>query len=81
MERSRKQLDSGGYAQISSTTLDNISVRERNFNLDIANPNAAESGHRDPDELLALYEKERAAAAKVREQLKRALAEALEGTA
>ena len=25
MERSRKQLDSGGYAQISSTTLDNIS--------------------------------------------------------
>ena len=56
-------------------------IRKRNFNLDIANPNVAESGHRDPDELLALYEKERAAAAAVREQLKRALAEALERTA
>ena len=56
-------------------------IRERKFNLDIANPNTAEGGHRDPDELLALYEKERAAAAKVRERLKRALAEALERTA
>ncbi len=56
-------------------------VRERNFNLDIANPNVAEGGHGDPDELLALYEKERTAAAKVREQLKWALAEALEQTA
>ena len=56
-------------------------IRERGFNLDIANPNAAEAGHGDPDELLALYEKERAAAANVRAQLKRALAEALERTA
>ena len=56
-------------------------VRERNFNLDIANPNAAAGEHGDPDELLALYEKERAAAAEVREQLKRAFAEALERTA
>ena len=55
-------------------------IRERNFNLDIANPNSVEGGHGDPDELLALYEKERAAAAEVREQLKRALAEALERT-
>ena len=55
-------------------------IRERNFNLDIANPNSAAGGHGDPDELLALYEKERAAAAEVREQLKRALAEALERT-
>ena len=55
-------------------------IRERNFNLDIANPNAAAGGHGDPDELLALYEQERAAAAAVREQLKRALAEALERT-
>ena len=55
-------------------------IRERNFNLDIANPNAAAGGHGDPDELLALYEQERAAAAEVREQLKRALAEALERT-
>ena len=56
-------------------------IREHNFNLDIANPNVAEGGYGDPDELLALYEKERAAAAKVREQLKQALAEALERTA
>ena len=56
-------------------------IREGNFNLDIANPNEAAGGHGDPDELLALYEKERAAAAEVREQLKRALAEALERTA
>ena len=55
-------------------------IHERNFNLDIANPNAAEGGHGDPDELLALYEKERAAGAEVREQLKQALAEALERT-
>ena len=55
-------------------------IRERNFNLDIANPNTVEGGHGDPDELLALYEKERAAAAEVREQLKQALAEALERT-
>ncbi len=56
-------------------------IRERNFNLDIANPNAVESGHGDPNELLALYETERAAGAKVREQLKLALAQALERTA
>ena len=55
-------------------------IRERNFNLDIANPNSAEGGHGDPNELLALYEKERAAAAEVREQLKQVLAEALERT-
>ena len=55
-------------------------IRERNFNLDIANPNSVEGGHGDPDELLALYEKERAAATEVREQLKQALAEALERT-
>ena len=56
-------------------------IRERNFNLDIANPNTADTGPGDPDELLALYEKEKAAAAEVREQLKQALTEALERTA
>ena len=55
-------------------------IRERNFNLDIPNPNSAEAGHGDPDELLAMYEKECAAAAAVREQLKQALAAALERT-
>ena len=56
-------------------------IRERSFNLDIANPNSVEGGHGDPDELLALYEKEKAAAAEVRQQLKQALAEALERSA
>lgn len=55
-------------------------ILERNFNLDIANPNTPDGGHGDPDELLALYEKERAAAADIREQLKWALAEALDRT-
>ena len=55
-------------------------ILDRNFNLDIANPNTPDAGHGDPDELLALYEKERAAAADIREQLKAAMAEALERT-
>ena len=55
-------------------------ILDRNFNLDIANPNTADAGHGDPNELLALYEKERAAAADIRERLKAALTEALERT-
>jgi type I restriction enzyme M protein len=52
-------------------------LRERAFNLDIQNPNAPESRHEDPDELLARYEKEKAAAAALREELRRVLTEAL----
>ena len=55
-------------------------IRKRNFNLDIPNPNKPEDGPGDPDVLLALYERERAAAAEVREELKRALTEVLERT-
>lgn len=55
-------------------------IRGRNFNLDIPNPNAEEAGYEDPDKLLAMYEKERAAAKAVRDRLKQALAEALERT-
>ena len=55
-------------------------IDKRDFNLDIANPNAVAIGHGDPDKLLALYEKERVAAANVRDQLKQALGEALERT-
>ena len=55
-------------------------ILERDFNLDIANPNTADAGYGDPDELLAQYKKERAAVADIREQLKAALAEALERT-
>ena len=53
------------------------SIRERGFNLDIANPNAPQDTHEDPDMLLARYDQERAAAAALREELKHALAAAL----
>ena len=55
-------------------------IRERGFNLDLSNPNAPGHPHEDPDELLARFEKERDAAAALREQLRQALAEALEHT-
>jgi type I restriction enzyme M protein len=54
-------------------------LRARAFNLDIQNPNAPENKHEDPDELLARYLKEKEAAAALREELKRALTEALLG--
>jgi type I restriction enzyme M protein len=53
-------------------------LRERNFNLDIPNPNAPTTVHESPDVLLARYEQERAAAQALRDQLKAALSEALE---
>ncbi len=56
-------------------------IRERNFNLDIKNPNAPEDTHDDPDTLLARYEKERAEAGEIREQLRKVLSDALEGRA
>ncbi|MCB9508126.1 MAG: SAM-dependent DNA methyltransferase [Myxococcales bacterium] len=56
-------------------------IRARGFNLDIKNPNTPEDTHEDPDVLLARYERERAAAAEIREQLRQALADALEGRA
>ena len=59
-------------------TLDEI--RERGFNLDISNPNAPGTTHEDPDELLARFEKERSAAAALREQLGQVLSAALSGT-
>lgn len=56
-------------------------IRERNFNLDIKNPNAPEDAHEDPDTLLARYEEERSAASEIREQLRKVLSDALEGRA
>jgi type I restriction enzyme M protein len=56
-------------------------LRARGFNLDVKNPNAPELTHEDPDVLLERYQQARAAAADVRDQLRRALAEALEGRA
>lgn len=52
-------------------------IRERGYNLDIANPNAPGPKHEDPEELLARYEEERAAVAALRGQLRQLLAEAL----
>jgi type I restriction enzyme M protein len=52
-------------------------IRDRGFNLDISNPNAPGTTHEDPDELLARYEHEKAAAAALRAQLRDVLAAAL----
>jgi type I restriction enzyme M protein len=52
-------------------------IRGRGYNLDIANPNAAQDRHEDPDTLLARFDRERTAAATVRDDLRKVLAEAL----
>ncbi|MBK9385024.1 MAG: SAM-dependent DNA methyltransferase [Planctomycetes bacterium] len=52
-------------------------IRTRGFNLDIANPNAPEASHEDPDTLLAQFDQERAAAAALRDELRKVLASAL----
>ena len=70
--RKRKETD-----QAWKVTLEQI--RERAYNLDIANPNAPTLTHEDPDTLLARYDREKAAAAALREELKKVLANALEG--
>ena len=56
-------------------------IRKRGFNLDITNPNAPEETHEDPDVLLERYNQARIAAAEIRDLLRRALADALEGRA
>ncbi len=53
-------------------------IRERNYNLDIKNPNAPEETHEDPDVLLKQYEEAKTSAAELREGLRKALATALE---
>jgi type I restriction enzyme M protein len=52
-------------------------IRERGFNLDIANPNAPQDTHEDLDTLLTQFDKERVAAAALREELRNVLAAAL----
>jgi type I restriction enzyme M protein len=52
-------------------------IRARGFNLDVANPNAKEASHEDPDALLAQLDRERAAAAALREELRKVLAAAM----
>ncbi len=52
-------------------------IRERGYNLDIANPNAPQDKHEDPDTLLARFDNERAAAAALRDELRKVLAAAL----
>lgn len=55
-----------------------LEIANRGYNLDIKNPNVADDGPGDPDELLAKYAAASAKAAEVRDQLKAVLAEALE---
>lgn len=52
-------------------------IIDRNYNLDIKNPYAAEQVSHDPDELLAQYNREQAEIAALRNSLKTILAEAL----
>ena len=54
-------------------------IKASDYNLDISNPNAPEDTHEDPDVLLARYEKEKAAASALREELRQVLAAALAG--
>jgi type I restriction enzyme M protein len=54
-------------------------IRARGFDLNIKNPNAPQDTHEDPDVLFARYEQARAGAARIRDELKAALAAALEG--
>lgn len=56
-------------------------IKARGFNLDIKNPNTVAGSHENPDALLEQYAKAKAAVAELREQLRKALAEALEGRA
>ena len=55
--------------------------KKNGFNLDIKNPHNADLGHGDPDELLAAYRKRLDQVQSIRDQLKAALAEALERSA
>lgn len=55
-------------------------IRERGYNLDIKNPNAVEADLEDPDLLLERYHQAAAKAAEIREQLRQALAQSLEGS-
>lgn len=52
-------------------------IVERNYNLDIKNPHVGEQITHDPDELLALYNKEQEEITSLRNQLKAILTEAL----
>ena len=52
-------------------------IVKRNYNLDIKNPHVGEQITHDPDELLALYNKEQGEITNLRNQLKTILAEAL----
>jgi type I restriction enzyme M protein len=53
-------------------------IKARNWNLDCKNPHVGELVSHDPDELLAAYAQKQKGIALLREQLKAALAEALE---
>jgi type I restriction enzyme M protein len=52
-------------------------VKERGYNLDVKNPHTREADHGDPAELLHALQQSEAEAARLRDQLKAILAEAL----
>ena len=55
-------------------------IRARGYNLDIKNPNAPETTHDDPDELLSQYAAARERADEIRDRLRSVLAESLGDT-
>ena len=52
-------------------------IKARNYNLDIKNPHTVAEDHGDPEELLQALQASEAQTAKLRDQLKTILAEAL----
>ena len=52
-------------------------MKTRNYNLDFKNPHVVADDHGDPEELLAKLDKAEKEAAKLRDQLKAILEEAL----
>lgn len=55
-------------------------IKERNYNLDIKNPNATQEGHKDPLELLTAYKKRLNYISEKRNLLKQELESAIKGT-
>ncbi len=54
-------------------------IKESNYNLDIKNPNVEAAKHRDPEELLAEYQKIEKETTEIREKLKKELMDSLGG--
>lgn len=77
----RRETEQAWRVSIDEVLVRDSENRVTAANLDIKNPNAPELTHEDPDVLLGRYHQARLEAAEIRDELRRALAEALEGRA